>query len=1041
MAQNFNIEGILSITDENFSNTLGNAAKAVGQLGKNTENGMKGASNSLDGVSSASERAVSSIGKISLGVVAANALSKAFGAVKDSVGDAVSRFDTLNNYPKVMEQLGYSTKDVSKSMDTLKGGIVGLPTSLDGIVSSAKRMASITGDLDSASKASIALNDAFLASGSSTADAARGLEQYVQMLSTGKVDLEAWKTLQETMPSSLKKVAEAFGFAGKSATNDLYAALQSGSITMDQLNDKFIELDGGVNGFAKQARVASGGIKTSFENMHTAIVRGLANSLTAIDDGLSKNKLPTIAETIQKAAGMIDKAFLAINKSIPVVIDKFAQFGISLQPLSGLLGGVAVGIMGLMALSKVAPGINAVVQSLKLFAGALSAAMNPMTLIVAGLALIALAFYKAYTTSEPFRSTVDNIVKALQGGFNQAIKFASDTLESFGIHVGSAKDLLKQFNDFISTPIGQLTLLGSGIGLVVGGLATMSGGFGGVLSKLNPFNSGISSLGKSITPASKGTSQLGKSILEIGVGIGAAAAGLGIFAFGVAALAKQGDKGTQALGAMTFSIIAVVAVLALLSPILQANSTGLIAVGVAALGVGTGIGLAAAGIALLVFSFVSLTKVAIMIVPTFVSIGNGFTAMMKILLQGVVSNIPLITAAFVGMGTAILTSIITLAPLLTQAFVTIGTSILTAISTLLPQIITLIQNTVIQILAALTAVIPQFILFMDTLIKALVAEIVVLTPILVEAGLTIIQSLLNGINSHIEDITTTAIEIIVKFVNTIASNMGQIVNAAVNLIVSFVNGIASNLGRVLDAAINLVSKFLMGIAQRIPEIVNAGIKLVESVIQGIGYTIGRMPGEGFKLIGMFVKGLIQGLSDSLSGGKKNGKSAKDGVKNGIAGIFSVGVDLVKGFVNGINSWVGQAAQAAANMAKGALNAAKGMLGIHSPSRVFRDEVGKYISLGMAAGIEKYSGSVISASADLANAAIPDIKNNDISNVMSAANKRIQKGLSANVNSEMTINAQPANITLNMGDQSYNAFVDNINQAGNAILQQRFGRGF
>src|SRR5690606_32909610 len=144
----------------------------------------------------------------------------------------------------------------------------------------------MTGDLDGAVETTLALNNAFLASGASQADAARGLEQYVQMLAKGEVDLQSWRTLQETMGVALNDVAKAFGFAGKSAQNDLYEALKSGEITFDEFNNKLIELSNQTGGFADQARTASGGIRTAWTNLSTWIVTGVADVIGAIDEAL-----------------------------------------------------------------------------------------------------------------------------------------------------------------------------------------------------------------------------------------------------------------------------------------------------------------------------------------------------------------------------------------------------------------------------------------------------------------------------------------------------------------------------------------------------------------------------------------------------------------------------------------------------------------------------------------------------------------------------------------------------------------------------------
>ncbi|KAA5655014.1 tape measure protein, partial [Pseudomonas aeruginosa] len=124
--------------------------------------------------------------------------------------------------------MGFDADESRKAINRLSKGIEGLPTTLDSVAKTTQRIALMTGDLDGAVDITLALNNAFLASGASSADAARGLEQFVQMLSTGTVDLQSWRTLQETMPVALNKTAEAFGYAGASAQKDLYNALKEG---------------------------------------------------------------------------------------------------------------------------------------------------------------------------------------------------------------------------------------------------------------------------------------------------------------------------------------------------------------------------------------------------------------------------------------------------------------------------------------------------------------------------------------------------------------------------------------------------------------------------------------------------------------------------------------------------------------------------------------------------------------------------------------------------------------------------------------------
>jgi len=277
------------------------------------------------------QKGTNSMDGIVKGMTAFKLLEAGFKAVMNSIDSAVSRYDTLNRFPKVLENMGYSAEASAAATKKLSDGIQGLPTKLDEIVSTAQRLTVLTGNLEESTDTALALNNAFYASGATAADASRGFVQYTQMLSKGKVDIVSWRTLQETMGYALTKTAEAFGFAGQSAQNDLYAALRDGDITFSDFNAKIIELNGGVGGFAEMAKTSTGGIGTAWTNMQTAIVRGTTGIITAIDNGLSETKFKSIENIISSTgavvegvlAGMADGfAFVASNADflVPAII-------------------------------------------------------------------------------------------------------------------------------------------------------------------------------------------------------------------------------------------------------------------------------------------------------------------------------------------------------------------------------------------------------------------------------------------------------------------------------------------------------------------------------------------------------------------------------------------------------------------------------------------------------------------------------------------------------------------------------------------------
>nr|WP_233048128.1 tape measure protein [Enterococcus faecalis] len=295
VAQSKTVKATLSAVDKGFTRTMNSAVSSLKRFSAGTS-----------GLSGQVSKVKSSFGSIASAIGIYKAASLAATTVTNSFTGAISRYDTMNNFPKVMKQLGFSAEESTQAVNDLSKGVQGLPTPLNEVVSTAQRLTVLTGNLGKSTKLTIALNDAFLASGSSSADASRGLQQFTQMLAVGKVDMMAWRTLQETMPIALTKTANAFGFAGQSAQTDFYNALKEGTITFDQFADKLIELDGGASGFAAMARSATDGVAMAMSNAKTAVVRGVTRSIEAFDKFNKAVGGMTVAELITAAGATIE---------------------------------------------------------------------------------------------------------------------------------------------------------------------------------------------------------------------------------------------------------------------------------------------------------------------------------------------------------------------------------------------------------------------------------------------------------------------------------------------------------------------------------------------------------------------------------------------------------------------------------------------------------------------------------------------------------------------------------------------------------------
>lgn len=517
MAESYSVKAVLSAVDSGFVSTFGKAQSATQSL-------------------------MSSVKNTALGAMAFKGASAVVNTLSANVGSAVSRFDTLNQYPRVLEQMGFSAQEAKDSIKELGDGIQYVPTSLDEIASSAKSLALTTGNLKKSTKLAVAMNNAFYASGSASDEASRGMTQFTQMLSRGKVGQEEWNTLNETMKYGLTQTAKKLGIASGSTT-ELYDALQDGTITMDQFTDAIIECSEETGGFADVAKTSTAGISTSMSNLKISIVKGMAGALSAIDTFLAANQLPTISQMIDSVKDKIGPAFDTINS-------KIETFGSTkaFQTVSKYAS------MFFNTVKTVGPAVGAI------------------------FATIGKAIWEIVSDSHTMSD-----VKTVLDGISSAAK--------------SASKFITEHKDAVKETVGVI------MGLVIVFKAlkvamAIQGVVSGLIGVFTPMASSMTTVGSAATAASGNMLQSAVAFLAIGAAIAIAAAGFYLLAQASIQLANAGPGAVATMVLMVALIAGLAAGASVLAPALTAGAAGLVAFGVAVLLVGAGALLAATALTL-----------------------------------------------------------------------------------------------------------------------------------------------------------------------------------------------------------------------------------------------------------------------------------------------------------------------------------------------------------------------------------------------------------------------------------------------------------
>lgn len=224
-------------------------------------------------------------------------------------------------------------------------------------------------------------------------------------------------------------------------------------------------------------------------------------------------------------------------------------------------------------------------------------------------------------------------------------------------------------------------------------------------------------------------------------------------------------------------------------------------------------------------------------------------------------------------------------------------------------------------------------------------------PQLAETAVTLISTLASDLGQQLPILIPAAVEAVTTIVNGLINNIPQLIPAALQLIIGLGSGLIQAIPTLLTNIPTIIGSLVNGLLDQVPTITNTGIDLLSSLVSGLSTIIANVTAPIGEIISSLVEGFLQGVSD----------------------MADVGSQLVEGIWNGISNmttWIGEKIR---GFGSTVLDGLKSFFGIASPSKLFRDEIGKNLVMGFAEGITDNEGLVTKAMNELADVASGSIQ--------------------------------------------------------------------
>lgn len=430
------------------------------------------------------------------------------------------------------------------------------------------------------------------------------------------------------------------------------------------------------------------------------------------------------------------------------------------------------------------------------------------------------------------------------------------------------------------------------------------------------------------------------------------------------------------------------------------------------------------------------------IVDAFKNLWSTLTDFFSTLWQGIVNTAQTIWQGLLPIVTVVWNSIKTVVLTIMQAIADVIQTIGTAIQT----VWTTIWNAIETVAMTIWDAIKNFISLEIQGIQTVIQSVMTIIQTIWQTAWNVIETTVQTVWSIISTIVSTAINAMAGVIRAVTDAIKGDWSGAWNEIENVASTIWNGITSIVSTAINGVRSIISSVMNGISSVWSSAWNGIKSITSGAMSMVRSVVSSGMSAMRGVVSSMMSAVQSAFVSGWN---AARNATANGISravsaarsmtgAMVSAGRDFVMGFVNGIEGAIWRAASAAARMASAAMHAAKAWFNIGSPSKVMRDQVGKWVPAGLAVGIEQNTDLVENAAKRMAEAAMPDIHMTDMQQRINGA---LSHGASfgGTIDHELNVVQQPAYINLSLGGSNYTTFVSDISreQGSQASLARNY----